>query len=510
MGRESAGVRTDIALLALELGLSPVAPMENGSKRPYADIPDGVDAEGKPKFTWKPYSAAPATAEHIQRWFTNGRASIGLATGYGDVECFEFDNPDTYDAFLETAVEVGLGALVDRIRTGYEEFTPGGGVHWLYYCDERRGNAKLAERPIPGEQHKRDVLVETRGEGGFIIIAPSNGRVHPAGGAYKLVNGGLTSISTLLPAEREELWALARTFDEMPDESAPEGGEQASALRQTVSPDSNFPDVGKTPGDDFAAQIRWEDILEPFGWRKVFNRGGEIYWRRPDKDHGVSATTGHTDKNALHVFSTSTCFKTEGTYTKLGAFAALSHSGDIGKAIKALAEQGYGTWIDNDGTEKQNPVPKGWKRTKAAPREPIDLSWITTDYATLADADRELRDTAYAWDLWIPRGSITAIVADPGVGKTRVVAEWCKRLWFGEPMPDGVANPFPAGTHTLWLCYDRNWRGLVRSFTQFGVPRESVILPARRGGRYGFQTSTSPRQWRFSAGSSTPTSQAGL
>ncbi len=108
------------------------------------------------------------------------------------------------------------------------------------------------------------------------------------------------------------------------------------------------------------------------------------------------------------------------------------------------------------------------------------FSWISTDYATLADADGELKDTAYVWDLWIPGGSMTAVVADAGLGKTRTAAEWCARLWHGHLMPDGAANRLPAGTKTLWLCYDRNWRGLVRSFTQFGVPREAVILPAHK------------------------------
>jgi hypothetical protein len=110
----------------------------------------------------------------------------------------------------------------------------------------------------------------------------------------------------------------------------------------------------------------------------------------------------------------------------------------------------------------------------------FDLSWVVNDFATLIDGNKEMQDTAYAWDLWIPRGSITAIVAQPGIGKTRIVAEWCKRLWFKESMPDGIASAFPAFTKTLWMPYDRNWRGLVRSFTQFGVPLDAVLLPSHR------------------------------
>lgn len=128
---------------------------------------------------------------------------------------------------------------------------------------------------------------------------------------------------------------------------------------------------------------------------------------------------------------------------------------------------------DGQGGDKGKGKPEG---------KPLDLSWVANDYATLADVDRVLDDTGYAWNLWITRGSLTAVVADPGCGKTRLVSDWCRRMWFGEPMPDGTPSPFPAGTKSLWLCYDRNWRGMVRTFKQFGVPiDQAVILPTRKG-----------------------------
>jgi hypothetical protein len=64
-------------------------------------------------------------------------------------------------------------------------------------------------------------LIETRGEGGYLVIAPSNGRVHPTGKPYVLRRGGLATIAEITPEEREALWALARSFDEMPEEEGP-------------------------------------------------------------------------------------------------------------------------------------------------------------------------------------------------------------------------------------------------------------------------------------------------
>jgi hypothetical protein len=455
-----------------------VPPREDGTKAPLADLRDET---GKP--TWKPYTLTPATREHVLRWYANGRSGVGLATGFGGSECLEFESRDTYDDFIELAYESGLGELVDRIRTGYEEFTPGGGVHWLYRCDVVGSNTKLASRPRPTPENPHPVktLIETRGQGGYVIIAPSNGRVHPTGGAYKLVSGGLGLMTTIYRDEREALFALARSFDEMAMAPDPDPvWDMRAGMKAPVT--GVWPEVDKTPGDDFTERTSWEEILEPADWVKVFTRGEVTYWRRPGKDHGISATTGHC--KGLKVFTTSTSFKTVGTYTKLGAYTALKHAGNFTAAIKKLAEQGYGTWIDNNGEVRQNPVPKDWRKktgsTSGGDGSNPDLSWIEDDYATLADAEQELDDTAYAWDLWIPRGAIAAVVSDPGIGKTRLAVDWCARLWRGDLMPDGAANPFTEQTRTLWLCYDRNWRGLIRTFNAVGVPRRAVILPTRK------------------------------
>ncbi len=335
----------DTALIALDLGLSPLPPMEDGSKRPLADIQVPDEKRGGYRWTWEPYQRVPASREKVLEWYRGGRGAVGLCCGCGSLECFEFDCRDTYDAFLETATELGLGELVNRIRTGYEEFSPGGGVHWLYFCDELRGNTELARRPVPGEKDKLKPLIETRGDGGFIIIAPSNGTVHETGGAYKLVLGGLTSISTLLSSERDKLWKLARTFDEVPAGSAastmkikaPVGG---AAVRGR----------GKRAGEDFDERVSWNQILEPHGWVEVSTRGNVTYWRRPGKDHGWSATTGHC--KGLKVFSSSTPFDREGTYTKFGAYCLLNHQGVWDKAVKQLVADGYGQPASGKGSSK--------------------------------------------------------------------------------------------------------------------------------------------------------------
>ena len=429
----------ETALLALSVGLSPVPPRDDGTKAPLADVPteDG-------KTTWLPYQTAPATEEHVRHWYKNGRTGNGLATGYGGVECFEFDNRDVYDDFLEAATEAGLGGLVDRIRTGYEEFSPGGGVHWLYRCAEPSGNAKLAERPDPNDPNKRDVLIETRGRGGFIIIAPSTGRVHPTGGAYTRVSGGLDLMVALWPDEREALWQFARTFDEMPEASRadPEPPKRKGGMKAPVT--GGFPEAGTKPGDDFNDRESWENILEPRGWVKVFTRGAVTYWRRPGKDHAWSATTGHC--KGLKVFSASTSFKTEGTYTKFGAYAVLEHGGDFKEATKALAEKGYGTWIDDDGKEHQNPAPKtaGKRRTNQHQSQSAKAA-AQDDYRSLSDDDMGIitassvqeRPIDWLWEYRLAAGEMALLAGDGGLGKSSLLLAITALITTGGKWPDG-------------------------------------------------------------------------
>jgi putative DNA primase/helicase len=192
------------------MGFSPLPPREDGTKAPIAD----VQVDGR--WTWIPYQTNPATEDRVRSWYRDDRTGVGVVGGVGGLEPFEFDDRLVYEAFKEIATAVGLGDLVNAIEAGYCEETPGGGIHWMYVCEDVRPPTKLAERPVPGEVNKRDTLIETKGQGGFMIVAPSHGKVHEIGRAYRLLSGGPETIVTITPTDRDDLWDLARSFDEIP------------------------------------------------------------------------------------------------------------------------------------------------------------------------------------------------------------------------------------------------------------------------------------------------------
>ena len=98
-----------------------------------------------------------------------------------------FLDADLENKLIEAAKAAGIEPLLNRIVAGYCESTPKGGRHMLYRCDNVTSSFVLAA--IPGSPQLP--LIETPGEGGFTVIAPSGGNTHPDGGSWELLAGGL-------------------------------------------------------------------------------------------------------------------------------------------------------------------------------------------------------------------------------------------------------------------------------------------------------------------------------
>lgn len=333
--------------------------------------PDGTKA---PAAFWKRYQTARPDTQQIHAWFTNGTYDgLGAITGHisGNLEMLETEGraADLAAQLGQMLTDNGFGDLWQRITTGYLETSPSGGYHWLYRVDGPPApNTKLARRPStpdelaehvaaltadaerepdPDVRGKRldaaakitrgeqvpQALIETRGEGGFTVLAPSAGRTHPTGAAWAALLGTPATIPTITVDERDTLYAFASTFDQMPPVEAPE--------RQGTTSSA---DDGTRPGDDYNTRATWDDILAPRGWTKVKRVGKGYGWTRPGKSprDGISATTGQNEHDRLYVFSSSTEFETERAYSKFAAYVLLEHGGDYAAAARALAADGYG------------------------------------------------------------------------------------------------------------------------------------------------------------------------
>jgi putative DNA primase/helicase len=309
------------AYLALDAGLSVLPPREDGTKAPLA--------EGG---TWKDSQEQLPSRDRVIGWYkAPGRHGLGCVCGRvsGGQEGYSLCVLDVDDAtigraLVERAQKSGLAEQLDRAAAGYSEISPKGGAHVFVQVPGEHKSVKLAERPDPADPKKRVTLIETKCEGGYIVMAPSCGPVHPSGRPYVVRAGDITTIATISVGEWEALCDLARSLDEMPRQAVQEAPRKAGDRER--------------PGDAWARATPWEAIIEPKGYTFVYQSGEEWMIRQLDKDLGISGTINYRGSDLLKMFSTSTPFDPAKTYTKFAAYAVLYHSGNFHAAARALAQ----------------------------------------------------------------------------------------------------------------------------------------------------------------------------
>lgn len=307
-------------------------------------VPIKPDGTKRPSQEWKPLQERRMTeAEVHAAW--SGRSTVGVAVICGQVsgnlEMLELEaeasNGRALESISAALVEIGLTDLWSQLNAGYSEWTPSGGLHLLYRISDHAvpGNTKIASGPTG------KTLSETRGEGGYVIVAPSPGECHPSGEAWLTINGSPETIPTISWDQRER---LHRAIWSALDQSPPAPPQPPTRLLELRGP---RPDGTLTPGDDYALKTDWAEILEPHGWRAQVYQGaaGERLWTRPGKRRidGSSASTDYQGKPGLYVWSTSTGLPSEQPLSKLFVYAHYNHGGDMQAAARSLREQGYGS-----------------------------------------------------------------------------------------------------------------------------------------------------------------------
>ena len=433
----------DIYLAALQLakeGISVVPVAMDGSKRPAP-------------FSWRQYQEAKPSTEQLVDWFSAGnQQGVGAICGAvsGNLEMLELEGravaAQIHIQAKDMAENSGLGDLWKIIQEGYCEVTPSGGIHWLYRIADSitPGNQKLARRP--GENGGVDVLCETRGEGGFVILAPSGGACHPSGESWKMLNGSIATIPTITMAEREALFSIFKCFDEMP--------KVENIAQEIKSREVNL----ALPGDDYNSKVSWDQILTPLGWSKVYTKNDATAWRRPGKNEGISATTNFNGKDNLYVFTTSTIFESEHSYSKFAAYATLEHAGDFKAAASALRSQGYGKPIElNTLTNLQTHSPS-LVTLRDENEEATTSSWIPEfinadniydepEPSILARADGHC--IFYA-------GKINALFGESESGKTWIALE-------------AVRQELDKGNTVFYLDFEDSVRGIYNRLNTLGA-----------------------------------------
>ena len=217
-----------------------------------------VKPDKRPLFSWTKWQKELPSEELLRKWFSHASNIAILA---GSVQCLDIDTkhapdgPGLWDRYQKRCRDCGLADLLDRVLI---QRTVTGGIHLVFRCAAHLGNLKLAET------QGRESLLETRGDGGYFLIAPSTG--------YTLIQGDWSRLPELTADDRDSLLAVARSFSQ----KAPKEAMLPSLANEAA------------PGADYDARADLPALLKAHGWAPI--GGATKYWTRPGKDRGVSAS----------------------------------------------------------------------------------------------------------------------------------------------------------------------------------------------------------------------------
>ena len=302
-------------------------------------LPANVQRKFAALSQWKEYQNRLPTGTELRSWFGNGHDGLCIVAGKvsGNLEMLDFDlEAELFDRWRDIVAETSPNLLEQLVI----ERSQSGGCHVIYRCQgEVCKSIKLAQRKITvpagddvvicGKTYKprRDkqgnwlviiTLIETRGEGGLFLCAPSPG--------YTLSQGEFIHLPVLTTSQRDILLESAWALNEhVPD-----------IVGETSVPSS--PDSGLRPGDDFNSRGDIRAILQAHGWKCV-QSGDNERWRRPGKTDGWSATF---NGKYFYVFtSNASPFEPQTPYSPFVVYAMLEHDGDYGRAAGSLSQKGF-------------------------------------------------------------------------------------------------------------------------------------------------------------------------
>ncbi|MDP2046839.1 MAG: DUF3987 domain-containing protein, partial [Deltaproteobacteria bacterium] len=207
---------------------------------------------------------------------------------------------------------------------------------------------KYVPRLVGGKFTVIVTLIETRGEGGQFLAAPSPG--------YELLQGDFRAIPIITAEERQILVDAALALNTYMDPAKIEG-----AGRQR-------PKGTGRPGDAFNETGDVVALLEKHGWTRVRESGDYQHYRRPGKTRGLSASL--IQGKIFKLFTTNAHpFEAEKAYSPFAVYTLLEYNGDYVAAARELYKQGYG---ESGATGGAWPEPEPLRRPPE-PGEPFPI-----------------------------------------------------------------------------------------------------------------------------------------
>lgn len=392
----------EVALRFVNLGLS-VLPV-NQAKEP--------TAQGKDKcvgFSWSKYQSQIMTPQEIEKSFTGVCVKgLGIICGKisGGLEVIDIDTKYDLTGYL---AEEYSSLIRDNLPEVYNRLviaqTQSGGYHLFYRCETLEGNQPTLAQRYTTEKEREEkyleniqkhiakgkteeeaerlataskqndkirVLIETRGEGGYVASYPTPG--------YKFIQGEPENIPTITPQQRAMLLRLAKEFDKIEPTPTPSIPPELKKTREEIRKKYKLKEGELTSLEDF--DLRGGEavinLLVEKDWQVMRETSERIYLLRPGKtpenNEIIYSGNYHKEKRCLMIFSRSTIFEAGKPYGHTEVLRVLTTppTGEPlswGKIAELCGRQGYGAYQPS----KQD------KQSKQAPPHEAE-SLISIDY----------------------------------------------------------------------------------------------------------------------------------
>lgn len=275
----------------------------------------------------------------------------------GGMECIDIDTK--YD-LTKTLFDRYKKLISDNdknlLKKLLVEQSVSGGYHFIYRCSTTEGNQKLAKRPSTIEEQNETYqtrlakflsegvapilaesraqkakindkvkgLIETRGEGGYFVCAPTPN--------YKIIYGSFDKINTISVEERDILLQCAITFNEW-----------FEPVKEKRVYKENYTKSTSNPFEDYNQRADMLAFLQNEGWELISTRGSHNFLLRPGGTHKWSADYD-SEKKLFYVFSDSSDFDHEKAYNHIHILNKyrFNDNGTDKEIAKYLFENGYG------------------------------------------------------------------------------------------------------------------------------------------------------------------------
>lgn len=303
------------------------------------------NADSKCLVKWQEYQTRIPSVEETTKMFSNSGVRFVALICRDGIEAVDIDSKhqeEGQDIFAEYVEHLKFHSDGERIlKSLLVESTKSNGYHFIYRCSKVENNKKLAYNS------SREVVLETRGNGGLLFIAPSEG--------YKVKRGDFLNIPEITEADRDLLMNVAKSFDRDPKKKNKQDVPEIEIIRKEYR-SSSLGKSGLTSWDDYDSKDDVLGLLYNAGWVELASQSNRqwLYFNRPGAKN-QSKIDGAWNRHSRYFYNFSGSdinFDGDAGYSPTSIFAILNYDGDYSSACKELYRLDYGDRVESPSVEQ--------------------------------------------------------------------------------------------------------------------------------------------------------------